>query len=802
MQPPGIFSAEGKASHQQRRVPVTDNGPQLAGGIFGLPESHGYTKAAVHRLAFAIIGLICLMLVCAQASPAFAEDAQDTRKVVRIGVLAKRGPERCKEKWTPTAEYLSTNLPGYSFKIVPLGYDKVIPTVKQREVDFLLCNPALYVEAEAVYGVSRLVTLNNIRTGHPCTVYGGVVFCRAGRDDIKQLSDLKGKTFMAVAEKSFGGWLAAWRELKEKGIDPHGDFKELLFGGTHDAVVYAVRDGRVDAGTVRTETLERMEMDGKIHLRDFHVIHDHNNSNEHMPFLHSTRPYPEWAFAKLKHTSAQLAKEVAVALMNMPDNSPVAKAARYSGWSVPLNYQSVHECLKELHVDPYKDFGKVTFGDVIRKYWYWLVIIAMALAAMATVTAFAMKLKNRRLGQTQLQLQKELSERKQAEEALEKSELRLLTLYEATDDAVMLLDEKGLFFDCNDATLRIFGCDNRKQFLAKHPSELSPPFQPDGEDSRIAADEKIATAMTEGVNRFEWTHCRTDGSEFPAEMILNRIEFDRRGVLQAIVRDITERKRVEEERREALVKLARSNEELESFAYTASHDLKAPLITITGFLGMLTRNAEKGDAERMKSDIDHIDHAARKMHRLLDDLLNLSRIGRVGDDCRAIPLARVAGEAVELLNGDITERGVHVDINPGLPVVWGEPTRLVELLTNLLGNAVKFTGDQPEPRVEVGSRRDEDETVCYVRDNGMGVDVRHKDRIFGLFNQLDQANGGTGIGLSIAKRIVETHGGRIWVESEGLGKGSTFCFTLPRKDNIVSEKEYENGQQTFARIAG
>ena len=229
---------------------------------------------------------------------------------VNIGVLAKRGYERCLEKWTPTAKYLTERIPGKSFTIAPLGFEKIYSAVQKGEVDFILANPSFYVELESRYGINRIATLKNLRLGGAYTEFGGVVFCKANRDDIRHLSDLVGKTFMAVEETAFDGWRTAWRELKEKGIDPYRDFRKLSFGGTHDAVVYTVRDGGVDAGSIKTDTLERMELEGKINLEDFHVIHEHGGGEVHLPFLHSTRAYPEWPFAKVKHTTDELAQHL------------------------------------------------------------------------------------------------------------------------------------------------------------------------------------------------------------------------------------------------------------------------------------------------------------------------------------------------------------------------------------------------------------------------------------------------------------------------------------------------------------
>jgi len=244
--------------------------------------------------------------------------------------------------------------------------------------------------------------------------------------------------------------------------------------------------------------------------------------------------------------------------------------------------------------------------------------------------------------------------------------------------------------------------------------------------------------------------------------------------------EITERKRAESEREALIAELEAKNRELEQFTYTVSHDLKSPLITIRGFLGHLVKDMDRGDEERMRKDITRISNAAERMERLLEELLDLSRIGHVSTPPEEIELGTVAHEAARMVAGRLRERGVTLDIAGDLQTVVGDRSRLLQVMQNLLDNAIKFFGDQPDPRVEIGARQTGEETIFYLRDNGVGVDPKHHEKVFGLFEKLDLKSEGTGVGLAIVKRIVELHGGRIWVESEGLHKGSTFCFTLPK----------------------
>ncbi len=272
---------------------------------------------------------------------------------------------------------------------------------------------------------------------------------------------------------------------------------------------------------------------------------------------------------------------------------------------------------------------------------------------------------------------------------------------------------------------------------------------------------------------------RADGAPVPIDLAVAEVSLAGRRVFTASVRDITDRRRAAAERDALITRLEQKNAELERFTYTASHDLKSPLVTIRGFLGTLERSARDGNFERLTADINRIAGAADRMRQLLDDLLELSRIGRVVSPPRALPLGEVVRDALESLDGAIRAGGVQVVVAPDLPVVSGDATRITEVLQNLIENAVKFMGEQPAPRIEIGARDGAGEVVIFVRDNGSGIDPRYHEKIFGLFERLRRDREGTGVGLALVRRIVEVHGGRLWVESAGEGHGSCFCFTLP-----------------------
>jgi len=339
---------------------------------------------------------------------------------VNIGVLATRGETQCVKNWSPTADYLSRQIPGYSFTIVPLSHDHITSAVREGEVDFILTNSALYVELEQLYGASRIATMKELRLGRSYSQYGSVIFTRANRMDIRTLIDFKGKSFMGVDEASLGGWQMAWREFRERGIDPRQDFASLTFGTTHDEVVYAVRDGLVDGGTVRTNTFELLAAEGKINPADFFILPQLNPTGQPSPYLVTTREYPDWPMAKTTATPDELAEKVAVALLQMTHDSPAAKAAECAGWTIPHNYQPVRELMIELRIGPYRELGKVTMGDMVRTYGPWLVVVFIFFCTHTAFTFLVVKL-NRRLRAVHVSLRQEIELHKKLDKELEQA---------------------------------------------------------------------------------------------------------------------------------------------------------------------------------------------------------------------------------------------------------------------------------------------------------------------------------------------------------------------------------------------
>lgn len=272
----------------------------------------------------------------------------------KVAVRAHRGLDYAIKQWRPTLDELAKQLKEHSFILKPIiSLEEISKVAGQAGFDFLLTNPSSFVEVEQLYGAHALATLNNKRANTAQSRFGSVIFTHARNMDILTLNDLEDKTVMVVSKPAFGGWRVAWLEMLEQGFDPYKKLKNLQYteNRTQPEVVRAVLDGKVDAGVVRTDQLERLEAAGKIDMRYLRILN--NKDVRNFPFFLSTKLYPEWAFAALKHVPSEEADKVARVLLSIAKESKAAQSGKYIGWIPPEDYGSVKLLMKRLKVGPY-----------------------------------------------------------------------------------------------------------------------------------------------------------------------------------------------------------------------------------------------------------------------------------------------------------------------------------------------------------------------------------------------------------------------------------------------------------------
>jgi PAS domain S-box-containing protein len=355
------------------------------------------------------------------------------------------------------------------------------------------------------------------------------------------------------------------------------------------------------------------------------------------------------------------------------------------------------------------------------------------------------------------------------------------------------MDQDGKIVEFNPTAERTFGYA-REDVIGKEMAPLIiPPALRDKHREGLKRYLKTGEEHVLG-RRVEMTAVKADNSEFPVELGITRIETEGAPIFTAFVADITERKRAEEEIRalnaelekrvkERTAQLEVANSELESFCYSVSHDLRGPLRAIDGFSEALVEDLPDDLPEQSMRYLERIRSATQRMGQLIEDLLNLSKVSRAGLTFTNVDLSAIAAEVVNGLRQQEADRKVEVSIWDGMTVT-GDTRLLRVALENLIGNAWKFTRNCDAAHIEIGSMRDEDRVVYFVRDNGAGFDMKYADKLFGAFQRLHNVNEypGTGIGLATVQRIVHRHGGRVWADASP-GKGAVFYFSLSREQS-------------------
>jgi len=819
---------------------------------------------------------------------------------VRIGVLAFRPKPQTLAQWLPLATALKRRMPDRDFVIEPLDYLEVGEAVASRRIDFVLTNPGHYVFLAHRSGLSSpLASLVNEEYGRPLYAYGGVIFTLAKRTDIESLEDLPGKKVAVVTDDALAGYQMQAYELAIRGIPLPRSSNLVKTGMPHDRTVEAVLNGQAEVGFARSGVLEAMVREGKLDMAQLRILNKQDMPG--LPWVLSTRLYPEWPFAALPHTDDRLARNVAAVLFTLDRDRELMRRMKISGFTIPNDYAAISELLRELRLPPFEHVPRFTVADVLKKY-LWESVVAMTLLGLVVLLAFRLMLTNRNLrtakrmlagseqhyrllvehmrdvvwildpetlrflyvspsverlrGYTAEEVMSEpvdaaltpefaaglrqvireriadfesgagkdeayatevlqpckdgtmvwteaitryyrnettgkieihgvtrdISERKQAELALQQSEAYNKLLFADSRLAMVVMDpETYRYTDCNQAAVEIYGLPDRAAVIGLTPYDVSDATQYDGTDSAVAARGIIEQVVATGSVVFEWRHRRPDGKVWDAKAHLMRMQQGDKTFLLFTLEDITEQKRVRDELTSKTEALQRSNADLERFAYSVSHDMRQPLRAVSGHLQLLQRSLKDKLDEQERENLGFALDGAKRMDSMIVSLLDYSRVGRK-TEAKAWQSSRAAlDEALGFLDPLIHEVSTELSVGGDWPQVYASRDELVRLFQNLIGNGIKFCEPGTPPHIEVESAVDGGIWRVMVRDHGIGIDSAQSGRLFQFFSRLQSRAryDGTGMGLALCRRIVEHHGGRIWVESEGEGRGSVFVFELP-----------------------
>lgn len=813
-----------------------------------------------------------------------------------IGVFAYRDASAVEQEFGPVADAVNNAFPERTVELSALSLEQLEAAIEAGNLDFVLTNPLHFLTIRHQYDVSgALATLSRPYAGHRLNALGGVIVTHADRDALQQLEDLEGLVIGMPGKRFLGGYLTQAYEIYQHGFRPErfAIYREL---GNHDAVIQALIDKDIDAGFVRTGTLELWQQEGRVGIDQLKVL----NAQQHLtfPLVHSTRLYPEWSFAALPRVSEEDKRTVSRALLNMLPDAPL-------GFVAPMDYLRLEETARALQVPPYNP-GSVSLLLRLQRElgnWLWVLMALLSGLLISLLLLGALHWRGRRhLVKIKEQRQAlnhilwgtaagtwewnvQTGETRFNERWAEMVGYRLAELQPTTIDTWMtfchpddLARSNAALQDHFEGRLDSYSVEARMRhrdghwvwvhdrgriverdeagaplWMAGTHTDITSRKEAEGEAFEVTEQlKKLATLLPGTIYQY---HLAPSGHAcFPyaspgieaiygvtieeaasdITRIFNAIHpDDRETVAESIrlsaetlaiwhanyrvnhpngkllwvdgiamperlsdggtmwhgyLRDITAAHLLQKERDEYRESLEKSNQELEHFAYAASHDLRQPLRMVTSYGQLLQRHLGDTLDDDGRTMLHYMQDGASRIDNMLLSLLEYSRVGRKGQPMQVMPLKASLEEALHFLKPSIDQAQAQVSITGSWPEVVASPDEMTRLFQNLVGNALKYCATDKPVIIDIAVTELADQS-CWkisVCDNGIGIAPEQITRLFKVFQRLHarEKYEGTGVGLAICRKIVDRYNGHVWVESAGEGKGSCFFFTLPIKNTV------------------
>ena len=728
----------------------------------------------------AILGKI--LLVLAGLGGGNAASAQEP---VTIGILAFRPPDQVARRWQPLAESLNESFPEYEFSIEPLDYAGMNAAVSSRRVDFVLTNPAHYVQLSRLSGLSSpLVTLVRDVQGQPLAAFGGVIFTRADAWKIRTLKDIAGRRVAAVGDESLGGFQMQLGELLRHRIRLPAAGNLLFTGMPHDAVVEAVLAGEADVGFVRSGVLEGMAAEGLVDLAQLKIINQHELPG--LLFRTSTLLYPEWPFAAMPHSDAELSRKVAAALLSLDPRGPTAQAIGIQGFGVPGDYSIVEDLLRELRLPPFELLPRITAADLWSQYRWWILSLGLV-ALIAFGLGLRLLLARRQLADEHERLTRIIWGTGVGtwEWNVQSGETRFNERW--ADIIGYRLEE------LEPTTIETWGRFAHPDDLARSGAALEAHFAGESEDYECEArmrhrDGHWVWVLDRG-RVISWT---PDGK--PEWMAGTHLEVTRRKRAEAELQDYRDHLEALVEARTADLSVAKeaaetANRAKGAFLANMSHELRTPL---NGIIGMTTLAKLRMNDPAGVRQLDQALASAAELLAMINRILEFSKLEseKVPLEVVEFRLASLLEPVVEFARARADEKQLEfaVDVQDALEhrVLQADLGRIRQVLLGLLENALKFTREGTVrlvvEQLDMATSAGHGGLRFTVVDSGVGIAPEAHERVFTPFQQADDSLtrtfGGAGLGLALSKQLVHAMGGDMGFSSEP-GLGSRFWFSVP-----------------------